>query len=442
MPPQARIPPNDIKVERALLTACMLDAETADLAAEIVRPEDFYSHVHHQIWDAICDCLDAPEHKVDTTLVSSALKKRGVMGREVTEEYLLDLTNTLPNFANAEAYAQVVRDLAAARMMVVAGHTIASNGYGKLEDVEAYLDDSAELAVKAAEERAAGPKLVTVGEATVEAFEDLREAAERGGRVEGIGSGIVMVDRNTGGFRGGDLVILAGRPGMGKTAFTLMVMREAAQRGVAVFFSLEQPRKQLAERMMASEARVSGVHIRNATINSDDWPKLLGAVSTLQQLPLVLDDRPALSLLDMRRTLRRVRRDYGEISMVGVDYLQLMGSRSRAENRQLQVAEFSQGLKAMAKDLSCPVFALSQLNRGCEGRQNKRPMLSDLRESGAIEQDADQILFLYRDEVYQRTPDNHGKAEVIIGKNRHGPTGVCEVAWLADFMRFENLHRS
>lgn len=433
----------DDHAERSVLASVLLENHRLDEAAEsIATPDDFFSDRHQRIWTAMVT-LSSAGTAIDHVTLRDQLEKSADLKRVGGDEYLLGLTSTIPSAANIEAHAQIVSDKAAVRRVGLACQTTLSEFAGGIDSVDDFLDQ-AEARVFAAvnRRRRAGAQAASVGEVLPQVLEELGDAERHGSGISGQHSGLGRLDRMTAGMHDGDLIVVAGRPGMGKTSLAMGVATKVALAGrpVAVA-SLEMPKDRLVRRMLCSEARVDSQRARTGTLASGDWDKLAAAAGGLSQLPLTIDDTPAQTIMQVRSFARRVRAKAKDIGLVVVDYMQLMSCGSKKSNREQEISEISRSLKALAKELECPVMALSQLNRNIESRPKKdrRPRLSDLRESGAIEQDADVVLFVYRDEVYNPTTEERGVAEIIIGKQREGPTGTCRVRFLAEFTRFEDL---
>ncbi len=378
---------------------------------------------------------------VDTVTLRERLSTAGKLQRVGGDEYLLALTDTIPTVANIEAHAKIVLEKAVVRRVIHACHETSARGYGDYGSMEEYLDEAERSMFEVAKERLKSG-YEHINEVVLRTFEEITAAAERKEHITGLPTGFRHLDWYTAGFHPGDLVICAGRPGMGKTAFAMNIAIHAcrARQATVAVFSLEMPKEQLARRLLCSEAGVDGNKLRTGRLTRDDWAPLTRAAGELSELPVWMDDTPALTLMELRAKARRLKSDKG-LELIVVDYLQLMRSGTRSESREQEISEISRSLKGLAKELSLPVLALSQLNRGVESRGNKdkRPQLSDLRESGAIEQDADTILFIYRDEVYNPESTDKGIAEIIIGKQRAGPTGIVKCLFRREYTRFENL---
>jgi len=414
-----------------------------NIVIETLSVEDFYSEANAKIFEAMTE-LSRRGQPVDQVTLREVLVHSGKLASIGGDEYLLSLSNTIPSVSNIQAHARIIREKSVIRALILACHEVASRGYGDYGPIDEYLDQSESSIFAVGRERARNP-YEHVKDVVMRTFQEIHETANRGEAITGLPTGYRQLDKMTAGMHPGDLIIVAGRPGMGKTSFALNVAHHACEKSkspVAVF-SLEMPKGQLVRRLLGSEARVDGNRIRTGQLHKDDWPKLADAAGTLSEMPIWVDDTPAITMLELRAKARRLKSEVG-LSLIVVDYLQLMRSGSRNDSREQEISEISRSLKALAKELEMPVIALSQLNRGVESRgvKDKRPQLSDLRESGAIEQDADTIWFIYRDEVYNRDSDDRGIAEIIIGKQRAGPTGTCRVRFFNEYTRFDDLAES
>ena len=437
-----RVPPNSLDAERAVLGGILLENDALNIVVETIDADDFYSEANATIFEAMAD-LFRRSQPVDHVTLREALLHGEKFTAVGGDEYLLSLSNSIPTVANIQAHARIVREKAVVRRLIAQCHSVAAQGYGDYGAIEEFLDQAESSIFNVAKERARNP-YEHVRDVVMRTFEEIEATAKRGEDITGLPTGFKLLDKMTAGMHPGDLIIVAGRPGMGKTSFALNVAVNACrarQMSVAVF-SLEMPKEQLVRRMLGSEARVDGNRIRTGQLIKEDWPKLASAAGELTEMPIWIDDTPAITMLEVRAKARRLMSEHS-IGLVVIDYLQLMRSGSRNDSREQEISEISRGLKALAKELGIPVIALSQLNRGVESRgvKDKRPQLSDLRESGAIEQDADTIWFIYRDEVYNRESEDRGIAEVIIGKQRAGPTGTCRVRFFNEYTRFRQYDR-
>jgi len=457
-PSAGRVPPAAPDAEAAVLSSCLLSSEALDAAQEILSSEHFYDPRHRLVFEAIIGLLQG-SRAVDTVAVAGVLRDKGRLEQAGGAAYLAELVDATPAIAHVEDHARTVREKWRLRSLIATCQRVAAEGYGDCGDVQAFVDGAEQAVFELARVKSESA-IVPVKEAIKVAFDVLTKARQRGGGVTGFSTGFVELDKRTSGLHKGDLYIVAGRPGMGKTAFVLNLATNLAaatqadaagdpgSRGAGVaFFSLEMPREQLAARMLAAEARVNVSSLRSGQIQAEDWNRLTEAAGRLGRLPIWLDDTPAVSLLDLRAKIRRLQaeleRDGRDLGLVAIDYLQLMSGRKGVTSREQEISEISRGLKQLAKEMQIPVLALSQLNRGVENRGNKdrKPQLSDLRESGAIEQDADAIMFVYRDEYYNPDSPDVGKAEIIISKQRNGPTGSVALRYTKECTRFDNLER-
>jgi len=426
-----------------VLGGILLENQAMNVVVETLSGNDFYSEANSKIFDVMLELFRRGQ-PVDQVTLREALLQSGKLASIGGDEYLLSLSNTIPSVSNIQAHAQIVREKSVIRALIQVCHEVVSRGYGDYGGVEEFLDQSESAIFAVARERTRNP-YEHVKDVVMRTFQEIHEAANRGEAITGLSTGYKQLDKMTAGMHAGDLIIVAGRPGMGKTSFALNVAHHACDKSkspVAVF-SLEMPKGQLVRRLLGSEARVDGNRIRTGQLHKDDWPKLADAAGTLSEMPIWIDDTPAITMLELRAKARRLKSEVG-LSLVVVDYMQLMRSGSRNDSREQEISEISRSLKALAKELEIPVIALSQLNRGVESRgvKDKRPQLADLRESGAIEQDADTIWFIYRDEVYNRDSEDRGIAEIIIGKQRSGPTGTCRVRFFNEYTRFDDLAES
>lgn len=444
-----QVPPHDLDAEAAVISAVLLKPDTFDVLAPVLRAEQFYSPANRRIWEAFV-ALSAADKPVDMLTVQSWLATRKQLQAVGGSKYLAEILDKVPAAFNVEAYAAIVSGKWRMRQVISAAQEIAAEGYTSGDDPQVFCD-SAEQRIYDLARVEQSSTLQHIKGVMHSAFTAIHGAHQRGEGLLGQRTGFTRLDKLTGGMRGGDLIIVAGRPGMGKSAFAMNVAvnaaasRTAPATGVAVF-SLEMPREQLAVRMACSDARVDLARMRDGALQQADWSHLTASSGHLSRLPLWIDDASDVSLLELRAKVRRLRAmapQFGaRLGLVVIDYLQLMSGNPKARSREQQIAEISRGLKKLAKDLDVPVMALSQLNRSVEtrGSKDKRPQLSDLRESGAIEQDADMVLFVHRQEYYE--PENNevrGLAELIVAKQRNGPTGRIRVRFNKACTRFDDL---
>jgi len=435
-----RLPPQNLEAEVSVLGGVLLDNEALNRVLEVMKEGDFYRESHRKIFSAILDLYEKSE-PVDLITLTEALKKRDALEAVGGVEYLNSLVNSVPTAANISYYAKIVKEKAILRKLINRSTDIISQVYGVSGDVDDFLDQAERSIFEISEDRVR-PSFYSLKEIIKSSFKTIERLYEKRQLITGVPTGFTKLDELTSGLQPSDLIIIAGRPSMGKTALALDIAAHAAVEGgiPSAIFSLEMAKEQLALRMLCSEAKVDAHRLRGGFLSESDWPKLTRAAGSLSEAPIFIDDTPGLTALEMRAKSRRLKAEHN-LGLVVVDYLQLMRGRADSDTREQEISDISRSLKALAKELTVPVIALSQLNRRVEERGDKRPQLSDLRESGAIEQDADVIIFLYRDEVYNKSEDNpnKGKAEIIIGKQRNGPTDKFELTFLDKFTCFENL---
>jgi replicative DNA helicase len=437
-----RIPPQNLDAEKSLLGGILLSNDALERALDIVSADDFYRAANSHIFEAICDLHERRE-PVDLLTLSNALQARGLLEQVGGRSYLVELTEVVPTAANTEYYARIVVEKSVLRKIIDTSTEMAGRAFTGEETPDELLSD-AERNIMAIAKGNIQKRLTSVEDVLPDAILQLNQLFDSRGAVTGLATGFSELDKMTSGFQPGNLIILAARPGMGKTSLVLNLAAHAAiheQKAIA-FFSLEMGKEELVQRLLCAEAGIDMSELRRGTMAANNWEKLTRAASSLSNTDLYFDDNGGI---DIRYVVGKCRRQKaeGKLDLVIIDYLQLMNGHKKTERREQEISEISRGLKAMAKDLKVPVIALSQLNRGLEGRPDKRPMMSDLRESGAIEQDADMIGFIYRHEVYAQKEGKGdevepNKAELIIGKNRHGPTGIIPLTFIAKFTRFSD----
>jgi len=436
-----KVPPHSIEAEQSVLGGLMLDNEAWLEVAERVIEDDFYRRDHREIFRAI-ESLANVGKPYDVVTLAEWLQQHELLDTVGGLIYLAELSENTPSAANIAAYADIVRERSVLRSLVRAGTDIADSGYRtEGRPADELLDQAERMVFAIADHESRGKRgFRKVKELLVDALDRIDQLFQRDNPITGVATGYYEIDAMTSGLQPSDLVVIAGRPSMGKTALALNIAQHAAIKeslSVAIF-SMEMPSEQLAMRMLSSLGRIDQHKIRTGKLADDDWPRLTHAVSILSEVNMFIDDTPALSPGEIRARCRRLAREHG-LGLIVVDYLQLMQVRGSNENRATEISEISRSLKALAKELSVPVLALSQLNRSLEQRQDKRPVMSDLRESGAIEQDADVIMFIYRDEVYDEDSADKGIAEIIIAKQRNGPIGVRKLRFFGEYTLFENL---
>ena len=431
-----RVIPHSNDAERSVLGAAMLDERALIEVAEKVKPADFYNKSHQEIFAAMME-LHRNNSPVDSLTVSEELAKRGVLEMTGGRGYVAGLASDVPSIANASEYAEIVAQKALLRELIIASDDVMTKSYADDSDAQSMLDYAEQQIMEIAKGRQSR-SFVALRDILLENMELISERSKTKGQITGVPTGLIDVDRTTSGLQKSDLVILAARPSMGKTAFALCVAKNAASKGNRVMiFSLEMSKEQLTQRLLAMESLIDATKLRTGDLNTEDWKALSKAADALDKAPIYIDDTPGMPLMEMKNKCRRLKEKEG-LDLVIVDYLQLMEMGGRVESRQLEVAALSRQLKQMARALECPVIALSQLSRASEQRKDNRPVLSDLRDSGAIEQDADVVFFLYRDEVYNPETETPGECEVIIAKQRNGPIGTERVRWLAPYTKFVN----
>lgn len=438
-----KVPPHSLEAEQAVLGGLMLDNSKWDSVAEVIAAQDFYRQGHRLIFAAV-ERLAGEGEPLDVVTLSEFLDRSGDLEDAGGLTYLAELAEKTPGASNIRAYSDIVQERSLLRQLIEVSGTIADSAFNPEGRSSSELLDRAEQDVfRIAESRAregSGPKKIQP--VLTETLKRVEELFESGDAITGTTTGFADLDSWTSGLQPSDLVIVAGRPSMGKTTFAMNVVENAllASKKPTLVFSMEMPADALAMRMLSSLGRIDQSRIRSGRLEEEDWPRLTSAVGLLKEQPLYIDDTPALSPTEMRSRARRIARENdGEIGMIMVDYLQLMRVPGNSEGRTAEISEISRALKGLAKELNCPVVALSQLNRSLEQRPNKRPVNSDLRESGAIEQDADVIIFIYRDEIYNEDSPDKGVAEIIIGKQRNGPVGTVRLAFLGHYTKFEDL---
>lgn len=418
----------------------MLNNEAWFDLVEIVRATDFYRTQHQIIFEAMMALANADE-PMDAVTVSERLRSQALLEKAGDVTYLAELAETTPGASNVLAYGKIVRERSIMRQLIGAANKIADAAFspdGRNSDALVEMAEQSVFEIAENRSNQGGPeKVAPLLSRAVEKVEYLYNTK---GGITGVATGFTDLDKKTAGLQSSDLVIVAARPSMGKTAFAVNMVEHAVMSGEPVLvFSMEMPSEQIVMRMLSSLGRIDQTRLRSGDLQDDDWARFTGAVSQLRDKKLYVDDTPALTPGDVRSRSRRVAREAGGLGMIVVDYLQLMRTADKAESRAGEISEISRSLKALAKEMRCPVIALSQLNRALESRPDKRPMMSDLRESGAIEQDADVIIFIYRDEVYNEETEDKGIAEIIIGKQRNGPIGKIRLSFIGNLTKFENL---
>jgi replicative DNA helicase len=437
-----RIPPQNIEAERSTLGSMMLDKEAILKGVEVLKPEDFYREAHRVVFEVMAQLANKGE-PVDLITVSEELKQRNMLDKIGGVAYLTTLANSVPTSANIEHYARIVEEKSILRAVITAASNILAMGYAGTEEISVILDDAEKQIFQVSQKRNV-KGFVSLKNILIETFERIEKIYESKGGVTGVSSGFVDLDRMTAGLQPSDLIILAARPSMGKTTFALNIARNVAVESKipVVVFSMEMSKEQLALKLLCSEAGVDNQRIRTGTLMDNDWPRLSYALGRLSDCNIFIDDTPGLTALEIRSRARRIKSEHG-LGLIVIDYLQLMqsSSRNRSENRQQEVSEISRSLKSLAREVSVPVISLSQLSRAVEQRTDKKPFLADLRESGSLEQDADMVAFLYREDYYNPESDKKNITELIIAKQRNGPVGTIELLFQKEFSKFVGLEK-
>ncbi len=431
-----KLPPQNVEAEQSVLGSAMIDNNALPKIIEIISREDFYKEAHRKIFEAMIRLFEKSE-PIDLITVVEELRKSGEIEAVGGEEYLSSLASQVPTAANIKYHSKIIREKALLRSLIKSASEIVDNVYENSLDADDLVDQAERIIFHISDKRIK-TSFVELKSLIKGTFETIEHLYDKKSAITGVASGFADLDERTSGFQRGDLIIVGGRPSMGKTAFSLNIARHVGvdlKEPVAIF-SLEMSKEQLAMRMLCSEAMVDSNSIRKGFIRKEDWSKLTNAAGRLTESPIFIDDTSSITVLEMRAKARRLKLEHKGLSLIIVDYLQLMRGRGNFERREQEISEISRSLKALSKELNVPIIALSQLNRGVEQRHDKKPTLADLRESGAIEQDADVIIFLYRDEFYNKNTSEKGKAEIIIAKQRNGPTDEIPLTFLPHCTRF------
>ncbi|WP_372516686.1 MULTISPECIES: replicative DNA helicase [Paenibacillus] len=436
-----RIPPQNLEAEQAVLGAILLDGDALVTAMERINSDDFYRGAHQLIYEAMIEIAEANE-PVDLVTLTARLQDKKQLEEVGGIKYLSELANAVPTAANVDYYAQIVEEKSLLRRLIRTATQIVSNGYASEDEVGMLLSD-AEHRIMEISQRRSGSGFIAIRDVLMEVFDKVEFLYNQKGSTTGIKSGFTDLDKMTSGFQRSDLIIVAARPSVGKTAFALNIAQNIGvrEKETVAIFSLEMGAAQLVQRMICAEANVDAGRMRTGFLEPDDWEKLTMAIGSLSEANIYIDDSPSVTVADIRAKCRRLKKEKG-LGMILIDYLQLIHGRGKGDNRQQEVSEISRTLKQIARELDVPVIALSQLSRGVEQRQDKRPMMSDLRESGSIEQDADIVAFLYRDDYYDKESEKKNIIEIIIAKQRNGPVGTVELAFLKNFNKFVSLDRT
>jgi replicative DNA helicase len=433
-----KIPPHSIEAEQSVLGAMLLDREAIITASEYIKPEDFYKDSHREVYEAVMQLFDKGE-PVDLVTLSEQLRQRNTLEAVGGVAFLTDMSSSVPTIANVDHYARIIQEKALLRRLIKACGEISDMSYQAAKEA-AEIIEFAEKGIFDISQKRTSKGFIPLKDILVSSFNRIEELYNTKGRLTGVPTGFADIDSKTSGLQRSDLVLVAARPSMGKTAFALNIAQYAALKAkvsVAIF-SLEMSKEQLVNRMICAEANIDSHRLRTGNLGDDDWPRLAAAVSRLSEANIYIDDTPGITVAEMRSKCRRLKLERG-LELILIDYLQLMQGGGRSESRQQEISEISRSLKALAREMDCPVLAMSQLSRAPEMRSEHRPMLSDLRESGAIEQDADVVMFLYRDEYYNADTEKKGIAEIILAKQRNGPTGMVELVWLDKYTKFADM---
>ena len=442
MPEEAlvpRIPPHSQEAEQSVLGSVLMDQDAVSTAAENLLPEDFYDPKHREIFEAVLDLYEK-RHPVDLVTVKTQLETRGTLENAGGIKYLSQIATAVPNTVYVRQYVRIVRERALYRRFIRLANRVLNESFSTETPIEE-LSENVEKEVFNILQNRGSEDFTHIKDLLIHSFDEIEKVAKSGGAIPGIPTGYIELDQKLAGLHPSDLILIGARPSMGKSALGLNIIQNAALRSKknCAVFSLEMSKEQVANRFLAAEARVSMEHIRTGNMTDTDWDKLVDALGPLSEAGIYVDDTAGITVSEIRSKCRKLKIEHG-LDLVMIDYLQLMsGSGRNNENRQQEISEISRGLKMLARELNVPVIALSQLSRALEQRADKRPMMSDLRESGAIEQDADVIMFIYRDEYYHADTEDKNVSEIIIGKQRNGPTGTVKLRYDGPFTRFDNL---
>lgn len=433
-----RIQPHNSEAEQSVIGSIIMDKDAIITASEILTAEDFYDHQYGILFEAIND-LYSEGKPVDLVTLQENLREKSVPPELCSLEFIASLVKAVPTSANIKYYATIVSEKALLRRLIKITENITNNCYLDKEKIEVILEDTEKEIFNILQKRGTS-EFVSIKDIVVNSLNNIEAASKLKGSVTGVATGFYDLDYKTAGLQPSDLILIAARPSMGKTAFALNIAEYVAVRSntATAIFSLEMSKIQLVNRILSMNSKVDSQSIRTGQLKDDDWVNLMDSARVIGESGLIIDDTPGISITELRSKCRKYKLEYN-LGLVIIDYLQLMSGSKKSESRQQEISEISRSLKALAREINCPVVALSQLSRAVEQRPDKRPMLSDLRESGAIEQDADVVMFIYRDEYYNHDSEDKGVAEIIIGKQRNGPTGTIKLAYLAQYTQFRNL---
>lgn len=430
-----RIPPHSVESEQSILGSILLDKDAIITVAETITPTDFYKDAHRIIYESMM-ALNNKNEPIDMVTLTDELRKRGYLDDIGGVTYLTSLSTIVPTTSNVKYYADIVKEKSVLRQLIKASNDIINLGYGSGESAENVLDFAEKKIFDISQERT-NDDFKPINQVLMDTYDMIESIYSNKSDVTGVTTGFKDLNKKINGLQRTDLILVAARPAMGKTAFALNLVQNAAIKGNAsvAVFSLEMSKEQLAQRMIAAQSNVELKKMKTGTLNDADWPRIISAMAVMSDAKIFIDDTPGIKINELRSKCRKLKMEQG-LDLVMIDYLQLMESDSKNESRQQEISKISRSLKILAKELDCPVVALSQLSRATEQRADHRPVLSDLRESGAIEQDADIVMFLYRDEYYHSDSEKKDLAEIIIAKNRHGETGSVELVWMGSIQRF------
>ncbi len=435
-----RVLPHSIEAEQSVIGSMIMDREAIVVASELITGEDFYNKQYGVLFDTMIE-LNEQGNPVDLVTLQNRLKEKDVPPEVSSLEFVRDLISAVPTSANIKYYANIVAEKSTLRKMIRLNEEIANTCYAGKENLEFILEDTEKKIFQLVQKRNTGD-FVPIRQVVMNAMDKIESAAKNKGSVTGIATGFTDLDYRTAGMQPSDLVLIAARPSMGKTAFVLNIAQHVAFKLnlPLVIFSLEMSKEQLVNRMFSLESSVDAQKLRTGQLNDQEWERLIESAGVIGKSKLMIDDTPGISISELRSKCRKLKLEHG-LSMIIIDYLQLMSGSGRSDSRQQEISDISRALKGVARELGVPVLALSQLSRAVEQRPDHRPMLSDLRESGAIEQDADVVMFIYRDDYYNHDTEKKGVSEIIIAKQRNGPIGTVELAWLPEYTKFANLER-
>ncbi|WP_230397821.1 replicative DNA helicase [Novisyntrophococcus fermenticellae] len=435
-----RILPHSVEAEQSVVGSMLMGREAISMASEMLNSDDFYQHQYGVIFDAMVELFNEGK-PVDLITLQNRLKEKDVPPEISSMEFVRDLLASVPTSANVKYYATIVSEKAVLRRLIRLTDEISNECYLNKEPVELILEDTEKKMFELLQQRNSGD-FVPIRQVVMNSLENIERASKAKGTVTGIATGFTDLDYKTSGFQPSDLILVAARPSMGKTALVLNIAQYMAfkqDKHVAIF-SLEMSKEQLMNRLLSMESKVDSQSMRNGSLKDDDWAKLIESAGIIGESNLIIDDTPGISIRELRSKCRKYKLEHG-LDIIMIDYLQLMSGNGKGDSRQQEISDISRSLKSLARELGVPVVALSQLSRAVESRPDHRPMLSDLRESGAIEQDADVVMFIYRDDYYNKDSENKGIAEVIIAKQRNGPIGTVNLVWLPDYTKFANLQK-